>query len=138
MVDGDGGSRLSPGENPFTLVDELEEELEKLKEATLRNISLERVRFAEETFEIVVTLPGPREEPLEEAMRGSLASHLAARVNKAVEKAKAEGRRPVGFLDAKIAYSDQADCDEPEGEWVSAFPEGGRCYRIVLTIATPS
>jgi hypothetical protein len=113
-----------------------EEELEKLREATLRHLALGPVEFLEETieFEVVATLLGPREEPLEEPMRESLASNLAGRATRVISK-KAAGR-PVVIVRSKCDYSDHADCEDAAGRQVNAFVAGERCYRIVLRIAT--
>jgi hypothetical protein len=67
----------------------MEEELEELREATLRRLSLQPTGTAGYTFEVVATVPGPKDEPLEGPMRESLASHLAVRVEKALRR-----RRP--------------------------------------------
>jgi hypothetical protein len=66
----------------------MEQELEELREATLRRLSLQPTGTVEYTFEVVVTVPGPKDEPLEGPMRESLASHLAARVEKAIKEKK--------------------------------------------------
>lgn len=45
------------------------------------------------------------------------------------------GRTPTGIIDARIAGSDEASCEDPLGEGVrSAFIEGQRCYRLDLRI----
>jgi hypothetical protein len=63
---------------------------------------LESVDFAANTFDVDVTLPAPLDAPLDEPMRNSLAIHLAARINEAVEAKKAEGLNPVGIASSKI------------------------------------
>jgi hypothetical protein len=64
----------------------MEENLEKLHEATLARLSLQPIESGEWTSEVVATVLGPREEPLEEPMWQSLASILASRLNMAIEE----------------------------------------------------
>jgi hypothetical protein len=113
------------------------EDLEKLKEGTLRRLRLEPVEFADETFQVVATFIGPREEPFEDPMRESIATHLGANANKAIEEEKAQGRKPAGFVSAKtkVDYSDNTEYEGPEGQRVSTSETGERCYRIVLLVA---
>jgi hypothetical protein len=115
-----------------------EEELERLREATLRHLGLPVEYVGKgtlETFEVVATALGPldEEELAEQPMRESLANHLAHRARIDID-AKAAGRDVVGIADSKCDYSDDADCEHEEGH-VSAFVSGQRCYRIVLHVA---
>ena len=117
----------------------LETELERLREATLRHMELpvEQSRSgASETFEVVATALGPRDEEElgEEPTRESLANHLAQRARIEIET-KAAGRDVVGITESKCDYSDEADCESDRGRHVNAFVSGQRCYRIVLQVA---
>jgi hypothetical protein len=114
----------------------LEEDLEKLRDATLRRLSLQPIETVGYTFEVVATILGPRDEPLEEPMRESLASHLAARIERAIREKNPEGHTPVGIASSKVDHSDEADCERAQGEKVNAFMAGERCYRIVVRIST--
>jgi hypothetical protein len=114
-------------------------ELEKLREATLRHLALPVEYVGKgtlETFEVVATVLGPRDEEElgEEPMRESLANHLAHRARIDID-AKAAGRNVVGIADSECDYSDEADCEGDQGHHVNAFVSGQRCYRIVLQIA---
>jgi hypothetical protein len=112
------------------------EELDRIGEATLRRLDLPTVHGADESFEVYATVLGPREEPLEGPMRESLAEILAGRVRRAIVERATEGQVPVGITRVRVAHSDEADCEGPEGRQVSAFMAGERCYRIVLGIAS--
>jgi hypothetical protein len=114
----------------------MEEELEELREATLRRLSLQPTGTVEYTFEVVATVPGPKDEPVEGPMRESLASHLAARVEKAIKEKKPDGHIPMGIASSRVDYSDHADCEGAEGQRVNVWLAGERCYRIVLRIST--
>ena len=113
----------------------LEEQLEQLREATLRRLPLEP-SATDESFEAVATVLGPREEPLDGPMLESLASHLAVRLTKEIQEKTPEGRSLAGIARSKVDYSDDADCEGTEGEQVNAFHTGERCCRIVLRVAT--
>jgi hypothetical protein len=46
-------------------------------------------------------------------------------------------RTPTGIVDARLAVSDEASCEDPPGCGVSnAFIEGGCCYRLNLKVIT--
>jgi hypothetical protein len=90
-------------------------------------------RSVDQTLEVVVTVLGPREIPLEEAMRESLAEVLAHRtVQRVMEKT---GGREVAIVSTKCDWSDDADCETAQGETVNAFGAGERCWRIVFQMA---
>jgi hypothetical protein len=114
----------------------MEEELEELREATLRRLSLQRTGTAGYTFEVVASVPGPKDEPLEGPMRESPASHLAVRVEKALKEKTPEGHTPLGSASSRVDYSDHADCEGAGGQTVNVWLAGERCYRIVLRVAT--
>jgi hypothetical protein len=116
----------------------LEEELERLREATLRRLGLPVEYVGKgtlDTFKVVATSLGPldEEELAEEPMRESIANQLAHRARIDID-AKAAGRDVVGIADSRCDYSDDADCEDKEGH-LSAFVSGQRCYRIVLRVA---
>jgi len=79
----------------------LEEVDLKLKEAVLEKVlsrvspPLQRLGFTEETFDVAVSQPVPREEPL--PVEGSIIEALAARATKEIEQKKSEGRNPIGI-----------------------------------------
>jgi hypothetical protein len=102
----------------------------------LSQLSLQRIESGEWSFEVVATVLGPRDEPLEEPAWRSLAAILAGRVNRAIEEKTPEDRRPIGIASSKVDYSDHANCEHPNGEQVNAFLAGERCYRIVLQVVT--
>lgn len=87
----------------------------------------------DQMLEVVVTVLGPREVPLEEAMRESLAEVLA---HHTVQKVKEKtGGREVAIVSSKCDWSDDADCETAQGGTVNAFMAGERCYRIVFQLA---
>jgi hypothetical protein len=80
-----------------TLADVALEEVDpKLKEAVLEKVlgrlSLQRLGFTEETFDVAVSLPVSSEKPPEEA---SIVEALAAQATKAIDQENA--RNPVGI-----------------------------------------
>lgn len=98
----------------------LDEELQKLHEATLDRLQLVRRGHIEGTSELVATVPAPDdpgEERLEESMRNSLATHLVAEANRVIEERKAEGHAPVGLAGSKLEYV-------------------GGSYQLTLTVVT--
>jgi hypothetical protein len=115
----------------------LDDEGEKLREATLRRLSLRNVEqvpaHSGETFEVVVTILGPRDQPLEEPMRESLAEVLAGQASRVIDQ-RGAGRNVVGIAGSRCDWSDEADCQTADGGTVNAFQAGERCYRVVLRV----
>lgn len=84
------------------------------------------------TYEAVATVLGSREP--DGAERAVLAEALATRLLVAAIVG-ADGERPSRYTEAAIDYSDDAECENPNGETGSAFVAGKRCYRIVMQVA---
>ena len=98
----------------------LDEEVEKLQDATLDRIRLERMGAMDETSDLVAAIPAtddPRKGPLDESIRNSLAAHLAAEANRVIEERKAEGHASVGLAGSRLEYV-------------------GGSYRLTLTVLT--
>jgi hypothetical protein len=78
---------------------------------------------------------GPCE--LDDEVRPTLAHVLGSRLRSSIEELAA-GRSPIGIGQVEMSVDDEADCEDVEGNRVSAFRTGQCCYRLRASIAVDS
>lgn len=106
-----------------------------IKDSALGLLGLPVVEHAPapKSLKVVANCLATREP--DEAMQVSIGRVLAERARKVMIEDVGD-RTPASILHAKVEGSDQATCEDLQGESASAFERGERCYRLVLEVAT--